>query len=53
MKLDHPNLVKLYDIYKTDQHYILVQEICNGGELFYYLAEKKRLTEKRTAEIMK
>jgi len=24
MKLDHPNLVKLYDIYKTDQHYILV-----------------------------
>ena len=31
--LDHPNIVKFEDIKKTKNHYYIVMEFCNGGEL--------------------
>ena len=31
--LNHPNIVKFYDIKKTKKHYYIVMEYCNGGEL--------------------
>lgn len=33
-ELDHPNIVKLFDVYKDKKKYYLVMEICEGGELF-------------------
>lgn len=33
-RLDHPNIIKLYEFYKDDKRYYLVTEICTGGELF-------------------
>ncbi|KAK2463692.1 hypothetical protein APHAL10511_004443 [Amanita phalloides] len=44
MKLiDHPNIMRLYDVWETSAELFLVLEYIQGGELFEYLCEKGRL----------
>lgn len=52
-KLDHPNIIKLYEVYETEKTIYLVTEVCEGGELFYTIVEKKHMTESQTAVIMR
>ena len=33
-KLDHPNLLKIYEFYEDAKRYYLVTELCSGKELF-------------------
>lgn len=33
MQMDHPNIVKLYDIYEDEDEYHSVLEYCEGGSL--------------------
>ena len=33
-QVDHPNIVKLIDVYEDERHWCLVMELMNGGELF-------------------
>ena len=54
---DHPNIIKLYDIYEDNKYIYLIMEECNGGEFFDSLAkrakEKNMYTEKECARIFK
>ena len=34
MKTDHPNIIKLFEVYETKKKLYLIMEKCNGGELF-------------------
>jgi calcium-dependent protein kinase len=34
LSLDHPNIVKLYEVYEDAKYLHLVMEKCDGGELF-------------------
>eukprot|EP01107_Rhizomastix_libera_P017271 TRINITY_DN795_c0_g1_i2.p1 TRINITY_DN795_c0_g1~~TRINITY_DN795_c0_g1_i2.p1 ORF type:complete len:726 (-),score=207.14 TRINITY_DN795_c0_g1_i2:87-2231(-) len=38
--LDHPNVVKLYEVYETSKYLFLITEYIDGGELFDYIISK-------------
>ena len=50
--LDHPNIVKLHEIYEDERHLSLVLEYCSGGELLDYLLERHHLSEPEAAHYM-
>ena len=32
--LDHPNIIRLFELYQDSKNYYLITEYCSGGELF-------------------
>ena len=45
-QLDHPNIVKYYESYNSEDFYYLVMELCTGGELHQKLVESpENMTE--------
>ena len=34
LQLDHPNVIKLYETYETEDSIYLILEYCSGGEMF-------------------
>ncbi|CAI2722603.1 unnamed protein product [Schistosoma spindalis] len=51
--VDHPNIIKIHDVFEGDAYIFLVSEICQGGELFDYLTHNVIISEKRTRAIMR
>lgn len=51
-KLDHPNIVKIFEFYNTPGGYFLITEFCDGGELFKEIAAKAPFSEKVAGHIM-
>ncbi len=55
--IDHPNIIKLYEVYEDSRYVYLIMEECIGGELFdriYERISKKNLySEKEAALIFK
>ena len=43
--LDHPNIIKIYEIIENDEVYFIIMEYCKSGELFNYIVKNKRLSE--------
>ncbi|KAJ6244448.1 protein kinase [Anaeramoeba flamelloides] len=41
--INHPNVLKLYDVYDTKNHLFLILEYVSGGELFDYILESGRV----------
>ena len=44
-KLDHPNIIKLYEIFEDASRYYLITELCKGGELFDLVIEQGTFSE--------
>mmetsp|Transcript_34183 Transcript_34183/g.59790 ORF Transcript_34183/g.59790 Transcript_34183/m.59790 type:complete len:487 (-) Transcript_34183:4193-5653(-) len=51
-RLDHPNIVKLYEFYEDEYNYHLVTEYLQGGELFDFIIKSKMLSEPLAASFM-
>lgn len=51
--LDHPHIIRLHEIWEWNDVCFLVLEYCRGGELFHFILERKHLTEREAALIMK
>ena len=52
-KLDHPNIIKLYEVFEDERKYYLVQELCKGGELFDEIVKQVHFSEEDAANIVK
>ena len=48
--VDHPNIVRLFEVIEDDKYYNLLEELCTGGELLTR-AQKTELKEKDIARI--
>ena len=51
-QIDHPNVVKIFEFYNSEDAYYLITEYCGEGELFKIISDKKKLTEIQCAYIM-
>ncbi|XP_059414185.1 serine/threonine-protein kinase BRSK1-like isoform X1 [Carassius carassius] len=51
--IEHPHVLKLYDVYENNKYLYLVLEHVSGGELFDYLVKKGRLTPKEARKFFK
>ena len=49
----HPNIVKLYDVFDNSDYIYIVMEYCSGGDLFSYIEKRNyKLNESKAAEII-
>lgn len=51
--LDHPNIIKLYDVFEGTRHLHLVQELCTGGELFDRIIARGHYSEHDAAVLVR
>ena len=54
-KLDHPNIIKLYEVFESDRSLYLIMEECKGGEIFDRIIERikaKQMYSERDAAII-
>ena len=52
MKMDHPNIVKIFEFYNSPTHYYLITEYCEGGSLFDLIIKNGPFTEIQASFIM-
>ena len=51
-KMDHPNILKIFEFYVSKDSYFLVTELCSGGELFQEIIENGAFSEEKASYIM-
>ena len=44
-KINHKNIVKLFDQFETNKHIVFVMELCAGGDLLNYVRKRRKLKE--------
>jgi calcium-dependent protein kinase len=52
-KLDHPNVLKLFEYFEDEKNVYLVTEACRGGELFDRIIENEFFSEQEAARIFR
>jgi len=51
-RMDHPNIIKLYETFEDHRNIYLIMELCVGGELFDRIIESGHFTEVQAAMVM-
>lgn len=52
-KVDHPNILKLFEVYEDDDYFFLVLELVEGLELFDKIVDRGNYSEKDAANIVR
>lgn len=50
-RLDHPNILKLNEVFQDEKRLYIVTELCTGGELFDEVTIRRQLEERSAAVI--
>jgi len=53
LKIEHPNIIKLLDLFDTPEKLYLVMELVTGGELFDRIVEREQYSESDAKEVMR
>lgn len=54
MKLmDHPNVIRLYEVFEDRRCLYFVLEMCSGGELMEHIVNRQSLSEKDSARVIR
>ncbi|XP_009075712.1 PREDICTED: death-associated protein kinase 2-like, partial [Acanthisitta chloris] len=51
-QLNHPNIMRLHDLFGSRAEVVLILELIGGGELFDFIAEKEMLSEEEAIEFL-
>lgn len=51
-KLDHPNIIKVFEVYQDERYLNIVTELCTGGELFDRIKELDYFSENQAAKYL-
>ncbi|XP_050840283.1 death-associated protein kinase 2-like isoform X2 [Serinus canaria] len=51
-QLQHPNILRLHELFAGTAEVVLVLELISGGELFDFIAEKEMLSEEEAIEFL-
>jgi calcium-dependent protein kinase len=51
--LDHPNILRLYEVFEDKKCIYLVTEYCEGGELFDEIIARGKFNEREAAHVIK
>ena len=53
LKLRHDNVVKIFETIEDKKHFVIVMEICAGGDLLNYVRKRRKLKEPVAKKIFK
>lgn len=51
-KLDHPGVLKIFQVYRESDYFHIITDLCTGGELYDKIIKKKKLSENIAANHM-
>ena len=52
-KIKHSNIIRLFEVFESSKHFLMVMEYAGGGDLLHNLKENKIEGEQRIKEIFK
>lgn len=52
-QLKHPNVIRLYETFETENHLLYVQEVCLAGNLLDYVKKRRKLKESAARFVMR
>lgn len=51
-QVDHPNIVKMFDVFEDDKYIYIVMELLGGGELFDQILKKEKFSELEARDVV-
>ena len=51
--IDHPNIIRIYEIFKDTKYFYLVTEFCEGGDILSVIQKSPKFSERMAAKIIK
>ena len=51
-KVDHPNIIKIYEFFQNKENFFIVTELCTGGELYDKIILEEKFDERQASIYM-